>query len=553
MKNKLRFVPLVLALVMVLGLALPAMAQDAELMSYVATSCDYGGAFKAIEAVDELTVKFTLCNPDPAFPSKVAFSALNIHSATHLEATGGGGAELFQNPVGTGPYMLENWDLGNELVLTRNENYWGEPAAEGTLIFRWNSEASQRLAALQAGEADGIDNPGVNEIPIIEGDASLALFPRAGTNVFYLGLNNAIAPMDNINVRQAIAHAIDRQRIVDSFYPDGSLAATQFMPPVIFGYTPEVEPLAYDPARAMELLEIAYSEGVEQPITLDISYRDVVRGYLPTPGLVGQDIQAQLAEVGIVANVVQMESGAFLDAADAGELELHLLGWGADYPDATNFLDYHFGAGSSAQFGEKFPEIYENLTAGAQLADPAERYPYYVAANEAIRDLVPMVPIAHGGSAVAFRAEIAGNPHSSPLGNEYFAVMEDPSDDTFVWVQNGEPIGLYCADETDGESLRACEQINESLLGYEIAGTEPVPALAAEYSASEDLTEWTFTLREGVTFHNGDTLDANDVVLSYAVQWISDHPLHVGRDGNFTYFSAFFNAFITSDQLEAGM
>ena len=204
------------------------------------------------------------------------------------------------------------------------------------------------------------------------------------------------------------------------------------MPPVIFGYTPEVEPLEYNPDRARELLE---ESGVELPIQLEISYRDVVRSYLPTPGLVAQDIQAQLAEVGIETEIVQMESGSFLDAADAGELELHLLGWGADYPDATNFLDFHFGVGSSDQFGEKFDEITENLTAGAQLADPEERYPYYVAANEAIRDLVPMVPIAHGGSAVAYRAEIEGNPHSSPLGNEYFAVVSDPSDENFVWMQ----------------------------------------------------------------------------------------------------------------------
>ncbi len=536
---------ILLTLIAVAVLVVPVAAQD-ELLSFEAASCDYGGAIQKIEAVDELTVTFTLCAPDPAFPSKVAFSAMNIHPSEHLEATGGGGPELFQNPIGTGPYMLEEWDLGNEIVMTRFEDYWGEPAIEPTLIFRWNSEASARLAALQAGEADGIDNPGVNEIPIIQDDEALALFPRAGTNIFYLALNNAIEPMDDPLVRQAIAYAIDRQRIVDSFYPEGSIAASQFMPPVIYGYTPEVEPFPYDPDRAAELLE---ESGVELPITLEISYRDVVRSYLPTPGLVAQDIQAQLAEVGIETEIVQMESGAFLDASAAGELELHLLGWGADYPDATNFLDFHFGVGASDQFGAKFDDITDNLTAGAQLADPEERYPFYVAANEAIRDNVPMVPVAHGGSAVAYRAEIGGNPHSSPLGNEYFGVVEDPSDDDFVWIQNAEPISLYCADETDGETLRACEQINESLLAYEIGGTEVVPALATEFSANEELTEWTFTLREGVTFHDGSAFDANDVVLSFAVQFIEDSPLHVGRDGTYYYFKAFFGDFISEEEL----
>ena len=223
--NKSRLLPILL-LVFALVLALPVSAQDdAELLGFEVESCDYGGAIQAIEAVDASTVQFTLCNPDPAFPSKVAFAALNIHSSDHLQETGGGGPELFQNPIGTGPYQLEEWNLGNEMVMTRNENYWGEPGEEETLIFRWNSEASQRLAALQAGEADGIDNPGVNEIGIIQDDESLELFPRAGTNIFYLGLNNTIEPMDNVQVRQAIAHAIDRQRIVDQFYPEGSIAA----------------------------------------------------------------------------------------------------------------------------------------------------------------------------------------------------------------------------------------------------------------------------------------------------------------------------------------
>lgn len=540
MRSALRVMPLLLLVALIFSV-LPASGQD--MMSYSAESCDYGGEISSIEALDEYTVQFTLCFPDPAFPSKVAFSALNIHPSEYLEATGGGGAELFQNPVGTGPYQLSNWDLGNELVLTRNDNYWGDAAIEGTLIFRWNSEAAARLVELQAGTVDGIDNPGPNDFDVIRNDPNLQLFERPGTNVFYLGINNTVEPFDNVLVRQAVAHAIDRQRIVDNYYPPGSIAATQFMPPSIFGFTPEVDPFPYDPDRARALLE---ESGVSLPIETTISYRDVVRSYLPQPGIVAQDLQSQLAEVGINVEIVVMESGAFLDAADAGELSLHLLGWGADYPDATNFLDFHFGAGSSDQFGEQHPDIVDALSRGAQLADPDDRYPIYIEANTYIRDLVPMVPIAHGGSGVAYRAAISGG-HASPLGNEYFAVMDDPDDDTFVWMQNAEPIGLYCADETDGESLRACEQINESLLAYEIGGTAVVGALATDWEASDDLTVWTFTLREGVTFHDGSPFDANDVVMSFAVQWDAANALHVGRDGNFTYFSAFFGAFLNAE------
>lgn len=541
MSKLLRVLPLMLLVVLALGLAMPAFGQGFEPMSVSADSCDYGGAFQTIEAVDELTVRFVLCFPDPALPSKVAFSSLHIQPAEHLEATGGGG-DLVRNPIGTGPYRLENWDLGNEMVFSRFDGYWGEPAKEPTLIFRWNSEAAARLVELQAGTVDGIDNPGPGDFDVIANDPNLQLLEREGLNIFYLGINNTVEPFDNVLVRQAVSYGIDKQRIVDNFYPPGSSVADQFMPTAIFGYTPEVEQFPYDPERARELLE---QSGVALPIETTLSYRDVVRGYLPQPGVVAQDLQAQLAEIGINVTIDVQESGTFLDNADGGNLSLHLLGWGADYPDATNFLDYHFGAGSSAQFGDKFEEITGPLSAGARLAAPEDRYPFYIEANTAIRDLVPMVPIAHGGSGVAFKASIAGA-HASPLSNEQFAVMEDSDDDNIIWMQNAEPIGLYCPDETDGESLRACEQITEGLLAYEVAGTAVVPALAESYEASDDLMTWTFHLRPGVSFHDGSSLDANDVVMSFLVQWDAASPLHVGRDGNFTYFQAYFTQFLNA-------
>lgn len=507
---------------------------------YAAPSCDYGGEMLSIEAVDRLTVKFTLCFPDPAFPSKVAFSAFPINDTAYLEATGGGD-KLVTEPNGTGPFKLERWTRGSELVLTRNDAYWGEKPAYKTLIFRWNSEAAQRLVELQAGTVDGIDNIAPDAFDVVAKDANLQLIERPGTNIFYIGMNNTYPPFDNEKVRQAFAMAIDRERIVKNFYPRGSLVASQFMPPSIFGYTPEVTWYEYNPTEAKRILE---QEGVLPGFKTKITYRDVVRGYLPQPGVVAQDIQAQLAAIGVEAEIVVMESGAFIDAADAGELEgFHLLGWGADYPDATNFLDYHFGRGASKQFGNGFPDLWEKLEKAASLAKPEERLPIYKEANELIKQHVPMIPVAHGGSGLAYKKDVVGA-HASPLSNEQFAVMKPGTRDVFVWMQNAEPIGLYCADESDGESLRACEQINEALLGFEVGGSDVVPGLATKCDANADLTVWTCTLRDGVKFHNGADLDANDVVLSYAVQWDAAHPLHVGRDGSFTYWSGLFLAFL---------
>jgi len=547
MRSVLRLFPFAFALIAALTLLVaPAAGQDMELMSVSAENCDYGGSIQSIEAVDELTVHFTLCVPDPALPSKAAFVTLGIHPSEYLEATGGGG-DLLTDPIGTGPYMLENWDLGNEIVLTRFENYWGTPAVEPTAIFRWSTEAAQRLVELQAGTVDGIDNPAPGDFEVIRNDPNLQLFERPAGNIMYMSLNNRFEPFNDVNVRQAMAQVIDKQRIVDNFYPAGSSVADQFVPSMIFGHTAEVEPLAFDVALAEQMLDDAgYPRGADGiRFSTTLSYRDVVRGYLPTPGIVAQDIQAQLAAVGIEVEVQSMESGAFLDAALAGELPMVLLGWTLDYPDATNFFDTHFGSGAPDQFGDKFDEITEPLALGAQQATPEERYPYYLQANEAIRDLVPMVTIAHGGNGAAYQARIV-NGHAQSVGQENLAIMEDPDDDNIVFMQGNEPISLYCSDESDGESFKVCEQIIESLLDYQIGSGEVIPGLAESWEVNDELTEWTFHLREGVTFHDGSMLDANDVVASYVAQWDAESPTHTGRTGDFTYFTAFFTTFINA-------
>ena len=117
----------------------------------------YAGLIKEIAAVDKNTVRFTMCAPDPAFPSKVAFSSFAIEPSEYLEKTGGAG-DLLEKPIGTGPYMLDSWTKGDNLTFKRNDAYWGDKAKAGTLIFRWSTEAAQRLLELQSGTVDGIDN-----------------------------------------------------------------------------------------------------------------------------------------------------------------------------------------------------------------------------------------------------------------------------------------------------------------------------------------------------------------------------------------------------------
>ncbi len=491
------------------------------------------GFFSSIVAADAHTVVFNLCKSDAAFLSKMAFSPFAIYSQEWLEANTEPGARL-SAPVGTGAYQLSDWSRGESMTFTRFPDYWGPPAETDTLVFRWSTESAARMLELQAGTIDGSDNVGPDDFAVIEADPSLQLIERPALNVFYIGMTNTFPPFDNVKVREAVAMGIDRQRIVDNFYPRGSEVASNFTPCAIPNGCTGDPWYDFNPEAARALLAEA---GFPNGFATSLYYRDVVRGYLPQVAQVAGDIQAQLkANLNIDATIVVMESGAFIEACTGGLCDgIHLLGWGADYPHITNFLDFHFGQ-ANVQFGNSYPEIYESLAEAATIGDPAVAEPLYVTANNAIRELAPMVPVAHGGSAVAYRADVVGG-QASPLGNEYFAVVDPGGRDTFVWMQNAEPISLYCADESDGESLRACEQVMEPLYTFEIGGVAPIPALATSCEPNADSTVWTCTLREGVVFHDGSTFDANDVVTTFWAGLDASSPLHVGNSGLWEYYS----------------
>jgi len=507
-------------------------------------SADGYYGFKRITSTDANTVVFELCAPDVAFIQKLALTNFVINDSGYLTSATADGS-IVDKPNGTGPFKFKAWERGTQIVLERNADYWGQLASSGTAVFQWQAEAAARLIALKAGTADGIDNLAPTDIAASEADPSLQVIPRPALNIMYVGMNSSIAgdPFQKLDVRKAVALALDRQRIVDTFYPGGSEVASHFTPCTIaFGCEGE----AWYEKNITEAKALMAAAGYANGFKTTLSYRQVDRGYLPVPAQVSADIQDQLKAIGITVEIKEMESTAFLDAASAGTLAgLHLLGWTGDYPDATNFLDAHFGP-SVIQFGAPIDAITSALAKAGATAVAAERAALYAEANNAIRANVPMIPVAHGGSAVAFGAGIVGA-HSSPLGNEELAAFSSGGDDTFVWVQNGEPGGLYCADETDGESLRVCGQISEGLFGFVTGGAETKPLLATACEASADLLTWTCTLRTGVKFHNGATFDATDVVDSYAAIWDCANPLHKGRTGTFEYWGYTLGAFLNPE------
>jgi len=501
--------------------------------------CDYGGKIDSVTALDAYTVEFALCGPDPAFLAKAAFTPFGIQPEEHILATGGAPLD---NPIGTGPFVFSEWNRGDSIVYTANQDYYGQVPAFNTLVYRWATEGAQRLLELQSGEVDMIANPSPDDLATIAADPNLNLIDIPAQNVLYIGMTNTFAPFDDVAVRQAIAKGIDRARLVDNFYPAGSEVASHFTPCAIENGCAGEAWYDFDAQTAIDELAAA---GFPEGFSTTIYYRDVFRSYLPDPSLVATDLQAQLADIGITAEIIVMESGEFIDESTSGRLDgIHLLGWGADYPHVTNFLDFHF-AEANPQFGDPHPAVFEALITASGIGDPAEAAPYYETANNAIKELVPMIPVVHGAAAAAAASYVDGA-HYPPYGAPQFEFM-NPGKDTLVYMQNAEPISFYCADETDGESLSVCQQVVEPLFTYKTDSGETVPRLATECVPNEDTSLWTCSLREGVVFHDGSTFDANDVVASWAVGLDAANPLHVGNTGGFDYFAYLWDGLINAD------
>jgi peptide/nickel transport system substrate-binding protein len=502
----------------------------------------YGGNLKLITATDSHTVEFDFCNPDVAFLSQIAFQALAIDDAGYLIAnmgtTAGSGA-ILNTPNGTGPYELATWDKGTRMDFKAFDGYWGPKALTPNLEFQWSDQAAARLVALQAGSVDGIDNPGKGDIATIQGDSTLKFYPREGTNTLYLGMNNTDSPWTNLKVRQAVAQAIDRKNIVDNFYPPGSSVADFFVPCSIPDACKGDKYWDYDPSAAKTLFQQGMQELGVDPATFStkLSFRAAVRPYLPDPPTIAQEVANELqTNLGITVTLDLQDSGTFLDNNAAGKLDgLFLLGWGMDFPDASNFMDYHFGPGSGAKFGKPFPDLVAAITKAGRTPVDATREADYTKANNLIKADVPAVIIAHGGSGAAYKATVK-NAVAAPL-EEQFAFMQAPGD-TLTFMQNAEPLSLYCGDETDGETLRACNQVKESLYAYEPGGSGTHPALAKKCTSNKDLTVWTCDLQTGVKFQQGQDFGPDDVILSFAAQWDTLNKLHVGRSGAFEYWDS---------------
>jgi len=394
--------------------------------------------YGSCEAQDELTAVITITEPSSAFLGALALTNFGIASPaalTEFEADAGTVDEeagVFQptgtygteHPTGTGPFKFDSWERGDRLTLTRNDDYWGEAAILETLIFRPISDNAARLQALQTGEIQGYDLVEPQDIATIEGDANLQILDRPAFNVGYVTINQAMPPMDNPLVRQAVAHGLDRQAVVDNFYAGRGVVAHQFMPPLVEGYADDVVQFDFNPDRARALLQQA---GLTLPVEIEFWFpTDVSRPYMPDPRRNFEAFAASLNRSGFRVTARSAPwSPDYLGRQQNGTAgHLNLIGWTGDFGDPDNFVGTFFQSQQPAWGTNEFPneEIIDILNRAERETDIAARTGLYQEANRMIAEWIPGVPYVHTSPALAFQANVTGYV-PSPVSLEEFQTV----------------------------------------------------------------------------------------------------------------------------------
>jgi peptide/nickel transport system substrate-binding protein len=323
--------------------------------------------------------------------------------------------------VGTGPFRLVSWKIGDKLELARNDSYWGRKAGLSRLIIRAIADNTARLQALQTGEIQGYDNVAPTDIRTITRNSKLKISNRPPFNVGYVGINQAEEPFNRLAVRKALAYALDRAAVVRSLYAGRGTVAKEFQPPTLqFGYAANVPTYEYSPAKARAALTAA---GLTLPVEVEFIYpTDVTRPYMPDPRRNFQAFSASLENSGFKVTAKSAPwSPDYLGQVQAGEAgALFLLGWTGDYGDPTTFLDGIFAAkqfGLDNALGNRF---YAMIAKAAAEPNPVKRSNQYKVIQSFIMANVLAVPYVHTRPALGFARNVQGFV-ASPVLNDSFA------------------------------------------------------------------------------------------------------------------------------------
>ncbi|MPZ60623.1 MAG: hypothetical protein GEU93_04860 [Propionibacteriales bacterium] len=352
-----------------------------------------------IEAVDETTVRITTTDADPLLPSRMG--ALAIMPPGDFKKRGE--EEFLSDPIGTGPFAVEEFVPGQRLVVVPNEHSAGPTPNLDSMEFEVIPESGSRISALRAGDVDVVHRLPTEQIESVEGDG-YQVVGQVESGTYNLTMVQEDGPLADPQVRRALQYAIDRETINDRILAGLGETASQLVNPGFTGYCEDIEPLPYDPERAREMLaDAGYPDGFE--VDMQAS-----RGFLVNDDTLAEAVAGYLTEVGVKVNLDIMEYGPFLDAFYDPAQRTGLYAWRVS---ANPFLDadlsmsfwlsedpVHRAPYSNKQYDDLFLEARQEL-------DEDRRQELLCDATEVLLEDAPVLIMLHLPDVWAMTDEIA--------------------------------------------------------------------------------------------------------------------------------------------------
>lgn len=366
----------------------PNATEDMGYATFVYGSMQSGTGVKEVRVIDDYTVAIDMNSPNSAFLNNLAM----IISAPMVspKALQENNNNVNEHPCGTGPYKFLNWTKGQNIVLTRNEDYWGEKAKTQSVIFKFIADNSARVVALNNGEADIIDGIDATVVEQIQA-AGDKIYETEGMMINYLAYNTTREPFNRVEIRRAFNQAINVPELVNSLYQGYAQPAVSVMPSFIPGYNNNVERPPFNQADAKKVLESAQIEQVHM-----ITYTNA-RPYNPANGQVlAEAIQGYLRNIGINATIDAYDWATYKEKIKTGDYDICFYGWTGDNGDADNFMSLLADEDPTLNVARWENENYrQKLREGLTMPAGESRNLVYQELEQMVADEAVWLPISH--------------------------------------------------------------------------------------------------------------------------------------------------------------
>lgn len=378
---------------------------------------------KKIDALDPLTVRFTLDHADSTFLAALSMGFASIYPAEYADKLlkAGTPEKLNSQPIGTGPFIFGRFQKDATIRYKANPDYFAGKPAVDNLIFAITPDANVRLQRLRRDECQIALSPKPLDIDAAQKDADLKIEKTAAFMTAFVAINSQHPPLDKPEVRQAINLAFDKASYLKAVFEGTAEAANGPYPPNTWSYAKDLPGYPQDIAKAKQLLDRA---GLKDGFKTTIWTRPSGSLLNPNPSLGAQLLQADLAKVGIQAEIRVIEWGELIRRAKAGEHDLLFMGWAGDNGDPDNFLTPQFSC-AAVKSGTNFarycdPALDKLISAGKTTSEQGVRSKLYQQAQAQIQQQALWLPLAHPTAFALTRKNVEGY-QVSPFGRQDYS------------------------------------------------------------------------------------------------------------------------------------